>query len=64
MIIERAANAIIGAGARQQRIDLLDRGLCPAEPEFEGVTHRDRKLVLFEQLLNRPALKRGYRAAL
>ena len=40
VILESAADAVVGAGARQQGVDLLDRGLGAAEPQLQHAAHR------------------------
>ena len=64
MIFERATHAIVVAGAGEQRVDLLDRSLGTAEPEFEHAAHGWRQLFRVEQLLNRLAIELLCRAAL
>ena len=57
VIAERATDAIVAVGAGKQRVDLLDRRLSAAEPEFQHAAHGRRKRIVAEQLFDRLAIE-------
>ena len=64
VIAEGTTYTIVGAGTLQQRVDLLDRGLCTPKPQFEHPPHRTRQALAFQLALDRPAVELLHRAAL
>ena len=64
VIAERAADAIVVAGARKQRVDLLHRGLRAAEPELEHAPHRRRQQLGIDSSFSIAFLSSFSRAAL
>ena len=64
VVLERAADAVVGAGARQQGVDLLDRGLRATGTKLQHATHWGREILVFEQLLDGLAVEARRFAAL
>ena len=64
VVAEGAAHSVIGAGALQQRVNLLGRGLRATEPQLEHTAHRRRQVLVFQLALDRLAVKLRHSAAL